>query len=164
MLGVINLRTASERGAFLVWQGERRYVSIGQHVARLTEPNSVIFSSQHSGSLRYYGGRMSLRFDNLDPEWLDRSIDWLESHGLQIYLLVEDWEEPVFRERFAGSARLAQLGIPPVFKYEGPAKVTLYDLTRAQPRDAKVELITETYAGLRDVPPVPLPTLVLKSR
>ena len=73
-------------------------MSIGQLVGMLTEPNSVIFSMQHSGSLRYYAGRMSLRFDNLERAWLDRAVSWLEAHGVQSYLLVEEWEEPEFSE------------------------------------------------------------------
>ena len=126
---------AIDRSAFELWQGERRYVSIGKLVGMLTEPNSVIFSMQHSGSLRYYAGRMSLRFDNLDRDWLDRAVSWLEAHGVQSYLLVEEWEEPEFKKQFAGSARLEHLDMPPIFTYDGPAKIKLFDLTRLRPRE-----------------------------
>jgi hypothetical protein len=152
-LGVFNLATAIDRSAFELWQGERRYVSIGKLVERLTEPDSVIFSMQHSGSVRYYSGRMSLRYDNLERDWLDRAVAWLEARGIQSYLLVEDWEEPSFRERFAREQRIAQLDLPPIFTYEGPAKIALYDLTRARPREAQVQQIIETFHNTRCVPP-----------
>jgi hypothetical protein len=34
----------------------------------------VILSVQHSGSLRIYADRLTLRFDALDPLWLDRTV------------------------------------------------------------------------------------------
>jgi hypothetical protein len=45
----------------------------------------------------------------LDPAWLDRAIDALERSGRPVYLLLEDWEEPVFRQRFAGQRSLRHL-------------------------------------------------------
>jgi hypothetical protein len=114
---------------------------------------------QHSGSLRYYAGRMSMRFDNLEGAWLDRAVTWLEAHGVRSYLLVEDWEEPAFRQHFAGSPRLEFLNQPPIFTYEGPAKIKLFDLTRIRPGEKSVQQILETFHGLRNVPPAPPPTL-----
>jgi hypothetical protein len=159
VLGIVNLRTAIDRSAFELWQSERRYVSIGKLVGGSTEPNSVIFTMQHSGSVRYYGGRMTLRFDNLDSTWLDRAVNWLDAHGAPSYLLVEDWEEEGFRKQFAGSAALEHLGTPPVFVYEGPARARLYNLTRFRLRDDRVIQIVETYQRLRDVAPAPPPAL-----
>jgi hypothetical protein len=159
VIGGWNLHTAIDRSAFELWQGERRYVSIGKLVGRLTDPNSVILSMQHSGSLRYYAGRMSMRFDNLEGAWLDRAVTWLEAHGVRSYLLVEDWEEPAFRQHFAGSPRLEFLNQPPIFTYEGPAKIKLFDLTRIRPGEKSVQQILETFHGLRNVPPAPPPTL-----
>jgi len=164
VLAFLNLRTAIERSAFELWQGERRYVSIGRLVGMLTEPNSVIFSMQHSGSLRYYGGRMTLRYDNLDGAWLDRAVTWLEAHGAPSYLLLEEWEEPQFRKQFAGSPRLEHLGVPPIFLYEGAARIKLYDLTHLRPREDRVQQIVETYHGLRNVAPAPPPTVTFKAR
>ena len=51
-------------------------------VAAVTEPRSVVLSSYHSGSLRYYGGRMTLQFTALDAGWF--GVDqarrgWLEA-------------------------------------------------------------------------------------
>ena len=35
---------------------------------RGTARSAVILSNQHSGSLRYYAGRMTMRFEWLDPD------------------------------------------------------------------------------------------------
>jgi hypothetical protein len=32
---------------------------------------------QHSGNIRLYSGRPTIRYDSLDPAWLDRAIDYL---------------------------------------------------------------------------------------
>ena len=56
----------------------------------------MILSSIHAGSLRYYGGRATMRFDLLDEAWLDRAVGWLQQQGRHPYVLVEDWEMPLF--------------------------------------------------------------------
>ena len=88
---------------------EHRYVDAGIFLDRVTPPNAVIISMQHSGSIRYYSGRLTLRYDLLDPGWLDRAIEALERSGRPVYLLFDDWEEPRFRARFAGQRSLRHL-------------------------------------------------------
>ena len=78
---------------------ERRYVAAGQYV-RTLPADAVLFSMQHSGSVRYYGGRYSLRYDFLDREWAGRAIAEVEGIGLHPYLLIDDWEAPSVRQHF----------------------------------------------------------------
>jgi hypothetical protein len=80
---------------------EQRYADAGLYVATITPRKSVIVAMQHTGSVRYYSGRMVLRYDLLDPAWLDRALDALETRGFSIYALLEEWEEVNFRNRFA---------------------------------------------------------------
>ena len=47
---------------------EARYVAAGRHRRRIARANAVILSNQHSGSLRYYAGRITMRFEWLDPD------------------------------------------------------------------------------------------------
>jgi hypothetical protein len=89
-----------------VGEGEQKYADAGLFVGRVTPENAVVIATQHSGSIRYYSGRLTLRYDLLDPEWLDRAIAALESSGRPVYLLLDDWELPVFRQRFAGQHAL----------------------------------------------------------
>ena len=51
-LGLFQLNVAFDRLALRTWEGERRYVMAARLAEAMTEPNSVIFTMQHSGSLR----------------------------------------------------------------------------------------------------------------
>ena len=61
-------------------------------VESLTGPDDVVISAQHSGSIRYYAGRLTLRWDVGDPAWLDRTVDWLAAHGHHPYFVLEPQE------------------------------------------------------------------------
>ena len=130
----------------------------------MTDPSSVIYSMQHSGSLRYYGGRMTLNYSALPPDQLDRSAAWLAEHGAHPYLLVEDWEVDAVKKRFPGQPMLAVLDSRPLFIYEGPALVMMYDLASSStdPAPATVNVV-ETFADReRSVHPAPFLQFTLK--
>lgn len=152
-------RFAVDSGAFGFWRSERRYVSVGRLVRAQTAENSVVVSNQHSGSIRYYGGRTTLRFENLGRGSLDEAIAWLSSRGVSSYLVLEEWEIPLFRDRFAGQAALARLETPRTI-CRGPATVMLFDLVGPVSRDP-IEMIDRA-EGLRSARPVPLDTIVLQ--
>ncbi len=145
---------------FNQWRGERRYIAAAQMVNRLTPPNSVIFSMQHSGTVRYYGGRMTLRYDQLDRGWLDQAVEWLDSQGAHPYLLVEPWELPEVVRRFAGSDAVAKLEGPPLAVYDEPGDLFLYDLR--DPPATPAVIVTGVDETLRAVPPGPPPALVFQ--
>jgi hypothetical protein len=88
-------------------EGEQKYVDAGVFIGEVTPPDAVIIGMQLGGSIRYYSGRLGLRYDLLDPAWLDRAIDELERRGRPIYLFLDEWEVPVFRKRFAGQRSVA---------------------------------------------------------
>lgn len=92
-----------------VGEGEEKYSDAGMFVDRVTPPNAVIVSMQHSGSARYYSGRTTLRYDFMDPDWLDRAVGLLEARGRPVYLLLDEWEVPMFRARFPGQRAVAVL-------------------------------------------------------
>jgi 4-amino-4-deoxy-L-arabinose transferase-like glycosyltransferase len=114
---------------------EARYVTVARYVARALPEPSAFICVLHSGSLRYYAQRQTLRFDWLDPERLEWLIERLERRGYRPYLLLEEWEEPLFRERFAAHTALGALDWPPFARLEAPAVVSVYD-----PRDRERHL------------------------
>jgi hypothetical protein len=89
--------------------GEQRYVEPAMYIADHTPPDAVIVTMQHSGSVRYHAGRLTLRWDWMEPEWLDRAIAALHERGAPTFLLLETWEEPAFRERFKTQRTLSIL-------------------------------------------------------
>ena len=104
---------ARSGGLFANAEADQRYADAGVYIDSITPPQAVVLAMQHSGSVRFYSGRLTLRYDLLDEGWLDRAIDHLEALGLPTYALLEDWEEEVFRKRFGAQATRA-LGARPV--------------------------------------------------
>jgi hypothetical protein len=132
-IGLYDVVTAIRRDVFPAGEGARRYATIARLVERATEPSSVILTAQHSGSIRYYAGRLTLRFDVLDPEWLDRAVAWLGQNGRRPYVLIEDWEMKSFEERFAERNALGRLTLAPVLAYGAyriPGTIYLFDPRR----------------------------------
>lgn len=132
-LGTYTAIVASRLQVFPDGEGERRYATIAELVQQATEPSSLILASIHAGPIRYYAGRDTMRFDLLDEEWLDRAITWLTEQGRHPYILIEDWERPIFEKRFAATSTLGRLTLSPVLAYRAyqiPGTVYLYDPAR----------------------------------
>lgn len=131
--GVAGVMTAHARGVFALGAVERRYVTVARLVEAATEPTAVILTCQHSGTIRYYAGRDTLRYDLLDPAWLDRAVNWLIAEGRHPYILVEDWEQPAFEARFPQTSAFGQLSFSPAVAWQSsrfPGWVFLYDPLR----------------------------------
>jgi hypothetical protein len=122
------------RGAFVATRdlldlgyGEQRYVAVGQYIDRALPPNAVILAMQHSGSIRYYSGRPTIRYDIFSPGRLPLVVEWLLARGLRPYLLLEDWEEQQYRARMGTGNAIARLDIRVLAEMTAPVRVRLYD-------------------------------------
>ena len=101
------------RDVFSIGQGERKYEDVGRHVAEALPSNAAVYAVQHSGSIRHYSGRLTLRLDYMDPLWLDRSIAHMRAAGYEAYFVVDDWEVPAFVERFRTQQTASLLALEP---------------------------------------------------
>jgi hypothetical protein len=119
------ISVAAARSTFDLARDERRYIDMARFVAAHTEPGAVILSVQHSGSLRLYADRLTLRYDALDPLWLDRTVAYLQSIGRHPYFVLDGNEVRAFRERFGGANRSGTLDWPPMATLAGT--IALYD-------------------------------------
>jgi|CXWL01.1.fsa_nt_gi hypothetical protein len=119
---VAMLRTAEDRSVFALASLESRFARAGKFVATRLPENAAVITSWESGSVTYYGGRQTIVWDVLDPGWLDRTITFLRGRGLEPYVLVERWEEPIFRKRFEGNLA-ATLDWPPSAEIGGLARI-----------------------------------------
>jgi len=148
--------------SFDLWQSEYRYVATSHLVRDLTPANSIVIAGQHSGAVRYYAGRMTLNWGWLDREWLDRAVAFFEDHGVQPYVLLDDWEARDFAKYFEGQATLARLSAPPVLEYLTSGTTRLFELRR-EPRTGS-PLVVRAQRQKRAVcyPPAPLPAITLK--
>jgi len=132
---------------------------LGQLVRKHTVENSVVLVWERSGTIRYYSGRTTLRYDFLDREWLDRAVAWLRERGVHVYAVLDPNHLEQCRRRFAGQATLAALDRP-VFLYE-PARTSLYDLT-TPPRPEQSLILYEHDPGGRPPCDPPVAPTVLR--
>ena len=137
-LASIYVQTAREGLAFSLREGEQRYVRAGRYAAEHLPLRSVFICVQHSGSLRFYGGSLTLRWDWLDPAWLDRTVDHLRRAGYHPYFALEIQEEDAFRERFSAASPLGRLDWPALADLRQNVVVRFYDpLARAKFRNGE---------------------------
>jgi hypothetical protein len=81
---------------------EARYPLAGEWINVNTPPASVVMANQHSGSLRWYGKRDTIRWDFIAPEQLVTTVRELQAHGATVYVALEGDEVAMFDRRFAG--------------------------------------------------------------
>jgi hypothetical protein len=141
-LAALYVRSGQERHAFNMRFLEQRYRSAGVVVRDHLPADAVILSVWDSGAVRFHGRKEALAWESLDPAWLDRSLEWLAARGRTPFILVESWEEPWFRSRFAGYSAVGRLDWPP--KYEIDRVVRVYD-PRDRPRFDRGERVQTEY-------------------
>ena len=139
--------------AFFAWHGvhlavhrrvfdlglvERRYVDVARFIEGHTDPDAVILSVQHSGSLRIYANRLTLRYDALDPLWLDRTVAYLQSIGRRPYFVLDGGEVDAFRQRFGPTNRFGTLDWPPIAMRGGT--IAVYDPGTQRPDESPLAI------------------------
>jgi hypothetical protein len=108
-LGVWGVYVAERADAFEQRQAARHEAPIGRIVREHTPENSVILADERSGTLRYYAGRATLRYEFLDPAWLDRAVAWMTSRGVRVYAVLDPRQASEFRVRFGRQQTVAAL-------------------------------------------------------
>jgi hypothetical protein len=146
-LGVWTASIALERDVFDQRQAARHEAPIGHLVRAHTPENSVVLAFERSGSMRYYAGRVTMRYDLLDGQWLDRAVEWLGARSIRVYAVLDARQAAESKQRFA-TQRTAAAFDHPILVYE-PAGTALFDLS--EPPDAATPPITIT-AAFKDEP------------
>lgn len=117
------LRTADGLHVFDIQQSEHRYQAVGEYLGAALPANAVVLTVIQSGSVRTYGQRPTLRWDLIEPDRFDQALDTLRGAGYEPYLLLEDWEDDIFRARFATTSVAGNGDWQPAFEYYGPISV-----------------------------------------
>jgi hypothetical protein len=103
---------------------EQKYPDAGRYVRDHLVANSYVLAGQHSGSVRLYSGRPTIRWDVVGGDQLDTVIRTVRETGAQIYVVADDDELPAFASHFGGQSavqrlrRLAQFGQAGVYAVE----------------------------------------------
>lgn len=126
-LGWWQLRQAAELGVFAVRRDLIRYEMAGKFAgSRL--PRAAFVAGEHSGSLWYYTGQPIVRWDLIPPESLDRTLEDLRARGLTPHLVLEAWEVPQFRQRFAGASAIGALDWPATAEVRHRIRVRIFSV------------------------------------
>ena len=120
------LDVAARRHAMDLRLLEARFRVTGEYAGRSLPANVIVLAVQHSGSVRFYGGKPSLAWDGIDPSALDQVIALLRTRGFAPVIVLEDAEEQPFRTRFATQGA-GQLDWPPAAEVHGRVRVRVYD-------------------------------------
>jgi hypothetical protein len=117
---------ADQLKAFDIYRAERRYVSVGEFIGSRLPPNAVVITVIESGSVRLYGHRPTLRWDYIEPQRFDDAVALVRARGYAPYILLEFWEEPLFRSRFASTSAIGSVDWPAAIQYFGVLDVRVY--------------------------------------
>ena len=122
---IVSLSAESQRrGVFESAAVERKYPDAGHFVRDHLEGNSYVLARQHSGSVRLYSGRPTIRWDVIGGDQLDLVVRTVRAMGSPVYVVMDDDEVTEFARHFegqrtAGSLRaLAQFGQARVYAVE----------------------------------------------
>jgi hypothetical protein len=85
--------------------GEKRFAEIGRYIAGALPPRAAVISVLHSGSVGYYSGRMTVRFDMLDTDQLETVASGFRQRGYAPFILIDVTEREDFAARFGDAAR-----------------------------------------------------------
>ncbi len=124
-LTAFEIVTSAQRAVFQLRDLEARYRIAGEYVAGQLPSNAIVFTVTESGSVRFYSGRQTVRWDVLDAAWLDRSIEFLTRNGYRPYFLFEADEIQDFRNRFGALSARGALDWPP--RADIDRQVRIYD-------------------------------------
>jgi hypothetical protein len=122
-LGWFQVTAAGDREVLDLQRLERRFRTTGDLVRDRLPARAVFITVWQSGTLRYHAGREAILWDAVAPDALDAAVHWLGSQGFEPYLLLEEWEEPLFRQRFGVASTLGALDWPPRFEIERQVRI-----------------------------------------
>jgi len=109
VLGTVLAASARAHGVFEVRRQEQKYPEAARFVRERLPASTVVLAVQHSGSIRYYADRPTIRWDRIDPAHLGDVLAALGAKGFTPVLVADAGEDVEFRNRF-GSPSLTPIG------------------------------------------------------
>jgi hypothetical protein len=82
---------------------EAKYPLVGEWFRKNTSERVVVLAGLHSGPIRFYGDRQTIRWDQIPERALSATVASLIAQGYEPYLALDAPSEPLlFAERFGG--------------------------------------------------------------
>lgn len=104
---------ARERDTFSLADQLARIERVAADIRSTTPASAVLVTGEQSGSMRYASGRSILRWEAATPDALRASFAALDRASRPVFIVLDAFEEPLFRSKFAGVPESA-LDWPPV--------------------------------------------------
>jgi hypothetical protein len=108
-----NVSSAQRLGVFRIGERHARASLAGHYLKAMLLPSAVLITGEQSGALRYYTDRSILRWDVMPAETLTAAVGTLSAAGSDLWVVLDDWEEDLFRRKFQALA-FGALDWPPV--------------------------------------------------
>jgi len=74
----------------------------------------VVISNLHSGSVRYYADRLTLRYESLGVDEYGTALQYLRDRGRPVYAMLDETEVDIFRQRYRDVGDVSWLDKPPL--------------------------------------------------
>jgi hypothetical protein len=138
------LSFAAREGVFgRIRDSESRYASFGEFAAASLPANAALVAVQHSGSLRFYSGRLMVRFDEVESPRSRELPGLLERAGYHPFLVIDDAETASVRSHF-GLADADALPWPIAARMRELGGVTVYDMAASGSGNSPIALEPST--------------------
>jgi hypothetical protein len=125
----LRVNDVRERALLTLYRGAIVYASAAEYVRTRLPENALIMTVQHSGSIRHHAKRLTLRWDQLSPDWWPRALDVLTERGYRPYFLISFFEEAQLRRQFGFSDAEDAPGTV-VAVMTDPEQIRIYDPLR----------------------------------
>ena len=125
-LALYMVASTRRHGAFEMRAQEQKYPRAGAVVRNELPAGAFVIAMQHSGAIRYYAGRPTIRWDLLDASTLDSVVATLRAAGHEPFVVIDVGEDAAFRGKFEAAHQasirrltpLAVLGDARVYRIE----------------------------------------------
>jgi hypothetical protein len=130
LLGVTahGLFTARSHDTFKLADQLRRVSRVAGFMDGGVPYQAVILAGEQSGAMRYYTHRSILRWEAATPEALTSAIAALEQKGRPVYVVLDAWENELFRKKFS-TVPAVSLNWPPVLEAGTSHRTRLWRLS-----------------------------------
>jgi hypothetical protein len=103
------VQSARSRQVFELRRQESKYPLAGAFAREQLPLSAFILAAQHSGSIRYYANRPTLRWDLLGASHLDEALAALRAAGFEPFAVLDADEDLEFRRKFGAAGEHARL-------------------------------------------------------
>lgn len=140
-VGIANARVLD---AFALKDQHHRIVQLGDYLNTSMPAAAVIVAGEQSGSMRYYTSRPIVRWEAASADDLTRALAALRAANRPVWIVLDAWEEELFRVKFA-RVPTAALDWPPAVTAGTTHRTSAWQLTDRERFQRGEKVVIERY-------------------